>query len=160
MIHEAIERADAIIKANFATDMETLEGSKSLSGIEFEAEVHARRRAADMIDRSAVPVIGLLGRAARTTAKQQAKRDAEVLLEAEYICRGTQESKVRQQTELAAEAVCMAIDRMQGAGGVSGAGEPLTGIDIELGGDYELAGQDRYEGSCVLRWTMVTRDEL
>ena len=161
MIYEAIVRADSILAANFATDMATLQSGKSLSGLDTTVTVHDHRRAGDLIDNEGLtlPLIALFGVSAETAAKSQAKRDADVQVEAQYVCRGTSESNIREQTELAAEAMCMSIDRMHGADGVTDAGDPETGIQIELGGDYESAGRDYFEGSCIVRWTMKTRDE-
>lgn len=161
MIYEAIVRADAILVANFAADMATLETDKSLSGLDTGVTVHDHRRAGDLLDNESLtlPLIGLFSHGATTAAKNQTKRDADVDVEAEYICRGVSEANIRQQTELAAEAFCMSIDRMHGGTGVIEAGSPESGIQITLGGDYESAGREHYEGSCTARWMMVTRDE-
>lgn len=163
MLYEAIERAAAVVTANFSTRIAALATAQSLTGLDTTATVFKRRDAADLAAQDAGgghPVIGIYGLGVRTNAKRQTVRDSRCRIVLDYYARGKDAVKVEQQCELAMEALCGCIDQMgiNDPTGTFGAGEGQGDIDGKILRLAQVTGEIWYEERVMVEYTQWERD--
>lgn len=164
MIYDAIEKASAIVTANFGTDMAAVIADKGEVGLDATVTIEKRQRAETFIALGAAkPTIGISGRANVAQAKVGSGwRDTTSVIVLDYFCNGTDPVKVSKQAELAAEALYRCIDKMPNSGGsgvVFGAGEIAGSITTEMSDDYQKDGSDKWYRRAKVTFPLTDRDE-
>lgn len=170
MIYDAIEAVYTTVNANFNTDLAALVSAKGLSGLTTSATLFKRQRAETFVELGAaangqLPAIGIYGTAVTTEAKWQGKRDPECTVVLDYYARGTDPVKLAQQTELAAEALLLSIDKVYPTA-AGGAGEGFGSINIELTDAYmetdkpDSQTAKNYGHRAIVTFIVVDRDVI
>lgn len=162
MIYDAVEKAYAVVAANFAADMAALVAAKGETVDATTATLEKRQRAEKYIELGAAkPTIGIWSRGALTQAKVGTGwRDNVTSIVLDYYCSGTNPSVVAKQAELAAEALLQSVDRLPNSGaGVYGSGELRGSVTVELTDGYLKDGAAKWYRRAQVTFPLTDRDE-
>lgn len=150
-MYDAVERAVAVLTANFDADMAAIVTDRAVAVTAQVATVYKRREWSVFAELStfsqAAPGIGVYATEATTNAKRQNERDWTVSVVAEYYARGPDPAKLAVQAELAVEAILRSVDRMnEGLLGsrILDAGGPANSVSVECSRTAHLESGDRY----------------
>ena len=161
MTYDVIEEVASTLVTNFNTDMAALTTAKGVTALA-SATVHKRLPAAVFAgDEKALPGIGVYSPRTLTQAKNQARRHSTVTVMVELHLRGTVPATLRAQAELAQEAILLTVDRLWNEGsGLFGAGEEDLGVECAIDGTADTEGQDVYEETVRVSFTVQDEDAV
>jgi hypothetical protein len=157
MIYDAVETVYAVVNANFATDYAALAAAKGVTVVT-PVGIIKRQKADIFVPLGAtLPAIGIYGLSATTQVKDQAKRDVFCTMAFDFYDRGTDPVALAKQTELAAEALLLSIDRMWPTA-AGGAGEGDNSITVTLMDGYDETAELQYERRATITFPLMNRD--
>jgi malonyl CoA-acyl carrier protein transacylase len=168
VLYDAIETFYAVLVTNFQTDWATLCTAKSVGAP--ETITIRKRYNADLLYSLGVatPALGIYGTAATTQAKMQGQRLSIITVGVDWFHRttlgsdqGSLAAVLLAQSELAAEAILLSVDRLATAGAsVWGAGERENSVSITASGGYEEGESGTYQRLVTVTVPVRDSDEV
>lgn len=136
MLYDQVEQCYLVLAANFATDYAALLTAKGVASPGAVTLIKRQSVPTALRYGKAPPFLGIVSLAAQTQAKDQSKRDNRGLVAFDFYQIGSDPEVVAQQSELAAEAVLMSVDRFNTAGGgLFGGGDVPQSVDVTMSDD-------------------------
>lgn len=178
MFFDAIERTLAVVTANFATDLAALVALKvtdsfltqeQADDIQQDATIFERLDAGTFsshLDEEGKGVrhagIGVYAGPLTTQAKWQGRRDSRATVIVDYYAVHPDPVTLAKQSELAAEAIVMSIDKIPEAvpagSGILGAAELKDEIRVDPLGLSRAKGADFYEDRVIVTFPILEQD--
>jgi hypothetical protein len=139
MIFDAVEVCASVLATNFATDLAGLAMAKGVT-ITTTADIVKRQDAETFLalnQGKETPTLGVDALSAATQGRDQGKRDTRTEVSIDYYCEADDPATAGIQSELAAEAILLTMDRLPTSGsGVFGIAEEPESARIEMTKGY------------------------
>ena len=164
MIYAALEEVTATLEANFVTDFAALAATYGVTAVAAVTIVTDQEAEAFVPLGAPLPAIGVSILEFTTRAKEPGYRDTLQTCKLDWYNRGPDPVVLGQQTRVAVEAMCQAIDRLAGAGGtIIGGGETEGSIRGKIANGYlegppGTSGQASYDSRAEVTFELTTQD--
>jgi hypothetical protein len=163
MLYDVVDLVASVLDANFDADLTALCTAKGVATPTGIVGGTVRKREgllAWATSPANLPGLGVTSQGAQTGAKNQAKRDSTVTVQAAYYSTGQDAALLGAHVELAAEAIMLSVDRMAGSGSglVWGVAEGRDSVRIETMGTAFTRDANWFEDGVVVEFPANDRD--